>query len=378
MSTTSSSLGTSTSGLLKLGIPTLKPNEDGRSNWKNYEAMFSTMLKSESLEPHITQKYALVSSDYHGVTYVLPHPPAKYEAWEEVVGEAASTRKDRRAHYTEQVMDYKADMEVYTFELSNYQKFGQAARQAKYDLEDHKVIALINATVDPSISATFQHGLHAYDLWAYLKSTFGTTSLLTKGALYRDLMSSGMAEGETPRARWETYLSTQRELHDSPFAIGDALLRLNFMLQFAGIELYGFVYNKYRSVEIQKDNLFEAFLQELTVTFQDNGGRATGSTPGMFGRPGTGKDGSGGARSSKDCHATIKCQQCGELGHYKQNCREWRRLNPTIHVKIVTEPKRKGDKSGGDTPAPPGGATPAGWADVEFGDVEDDEAVDGC
>jgi len=374
MSTASSSLSNSASSLLKLGIPTLKASDDGRSNYQSYAAMFTTMLRSESLESHITQKYAPVPKDFNGVEYVRPHPPAKYEAWEDVDTEDAATRKARRTSYSERVMDYKVDMEVYTFELANFQKFGQVARQAKYELEDHKVIALINATVDPSISATFQHGLHAYDLWVYLKSTFGTTSLLTKGALYRDLMASGMGEGEAPRVRWETYLSTQRELHGSPFTIGDALLRLNFMLQFAGIDLYAFVYNKYRSVEIQQDALFETFLQELTVTFQDNGGRTTGSTPGMFAKPDKGKSG-----DSKDCHATIKCAQCGELGHCKEFCRDWRRMNPKVYVKIVTEAKRKVDKGGAAaTSAADAATTPGGWADVNVDDIEDDEAADGC
>jgi len=374
-----------TSSYLKLaGIPLLITNEgDGRNNFTAWKPKLLTYLKSEGLYEHIAQPYAKVDAKFNGQVLTSPLIPMKYEPWKEQRGESPEDRVVRRAAWREEVTDYNFSIGQYEKECVNYSKYGQDARQVKFDVDDNKVLAIINATVDPTVAASFPLDPHAHDLWLHLVKTFGTASQLSLSALYRELLTTLMEEGTAPRAKWEYFLRVQAELKGSMFDITLALLQINFLLLFAQIPLYNYVYQKFRALEF-KDEIFNEFLTELTITFQDNGGAPTGSTPAMYGRGGVLPPAQPpSTENSNDCHAKVKCAHCSETGHIKENCRKWRQANPKVHVKTVTEPKRnKGDPKASvsgkvaedvDEGVEGGMACPA--VDVPF---DDDTAVDGC
>lgn len=374
------------------GIPSLTRQEDGTSTYPQWLAGMEVVLRSHpGLIDHVLKPYAKVDPKFHGALLTLPTAPVKYEPLQPKAG--GETDKDfaarRQVHY-QNVEFYMLEMKQFEFETQQYLTCGEEARQAKYDLNDNKVKALILATVDPTISASFQPGLHAYDLWTHLAKMFGTTSQLTKGAAYRSLMMKTYEEGQVPQELWDFCLRIQRDLKDSPFEIPLPLLQQIYLLMFAQVDLYSFVYHKFRSIELHTGENFQKLLTELTITFQDNGSRPTGSAPAMFGRSGAAPPST---TTSNDCHAQVKCPQCAELGHQKENCRKWRQLNPTLHVKTVTEPKhnRQGDKKGSKGKGDPKPSVSAKLAadadeDVDAGmaypesdvPLSGDTAVDGC
>lgn len=387
-----STSGDSSSSTIKRdGIPSLtRLTEDGTSTYAQWRAAMEVVLRSHTgLIDHVLKPYETVDPKYHGALLTLPTAPVKYEPLQPKGGrETADEFATRRLDHYKNVEFYMMEMKQFEFETQQFHTCGAVARQAKYDLNDNKVKALILATVDPTISASFQPGLHAYELWTHLTTMFGTTSQLTKGAAYRSLMMKVYEEGQVPQELWDFCLRIQRDLKDSPFEIPLALLQQIYLLMFAQVELYSFVYHKFRSIELHTGTNFQLLLTELTVTFQDNGSRPTGSAPAMFGR--------GGAASppptaSNDCHALVKCPQCAELGHQKENCRKWRQLNPNIHVKTVTEPKH-GNKKGGKGKGDPKPSVAAKLADTDADEdvdagvaclasdvpLSDDTAVDGC
>jgi hypothetical protein len=381
----------STSSLKRDGIPLLTRSDDGRTNYQQWSHAIQIVAKSTlGLIQHLTTPYALVDTTFNGVELTLPSPPVKYEPFiAKVKDDTEDKVLKRRTFHHQNVEFYMLEMKQYEFELQQFNTNGEEARQAKYDLNDNKVLSLILATVDPTISASFQPGLHAYELWTYLATTFGTTSQLTKGAVYRELVTGGIEEGQPPQTVWDKCLRTQRDLKGSPFEIPTALLQQIYLLMFAQVELYTFVYQKFRSIELHSGSNFQLLLTELTVTFQDNGGRPTGSTPAMFVRGGAPPA----TKFSNDCHAQVKCPQCNDLGHQKENCRKWRQLHPTLHVKTITEPKHNQSKAAygkGKSDGKPSGVdaklaaedsegVACGMAFTESGaSFADDTAVDGC
>ena len=235
---------TSASSYLKLaGIPPLTVNEgDGRTNFTEWRQKLLTYFKSEDLHQHVTKPYAPVDEKFNGQVLTTPTIPSKYEAWDDRAKETPEERTLRRSEWREKVTDYNFAIGQYEQERLNYSKYSREARQAKFDVDDNKVLAIINATVDPKLTVSFPLNPHAYDLWQHLIKTFGTTSQLSLSALYRELLTTLMEEGMAPRTKWEYFLRVQSELKGSTFEIKLALLQINFLLLFAQIPLYNYVY----------------------------------------------------------------------------------------------------------------------------------------